>query len=137
MHRGGWFDRPCSGDGVLSPAGLARARIDLLRNAKFVRCSFRQSRRCLPLMRGSTSLRDRRCHVLVVTMAMVMVVFIGLLEGRGPHATSNGRIRPEGRLCLDRLPATATPAFFPCRQAAAFLAGQKSRLTPSSASLRA
>jgi hypothetical protein len=25
------------------------------------------------LMRGSTSLRDRRCHVLVVSMAIVMV----------------------------------------------------------------
>jgi hypothetical protein len=42
---------------------------------------------------------------------------------------------PEGRLRLDRLPATARPAFFPCRQAAAFLAGQKSRLPPSSAML--
>ena len=53
------------------------------------------------------------------------------------HATSNGRIRPEGRLRLDRLPATATPAFFPCREVAAFLARQKSRLPPSSAALRA
>src|SRR5216684_6588872 len=41
---------------------------------------------------------------------------------------------PEGRLRLDRLPATARPAFFPCREVAAFLAGkQKSRLPPSSA----
>jgi hypothetical protein len=32
-----------------------------------------RSRLCLPLTRGSTSLRDRRCHVLVVTMAIVMV----------------------------------------------------------------
>jgi len=72
-----------------------------------------------------------------VTTAVIMVVFIGLFDGRVRHATSNGRIRPEGRLCLDRLPATARPAFFPCRQVAAFLAGQKSRLTPSSASLRA
>ena len=53
------------------------------------------------------------------------------------HATSNGRIRPEGRLCLDRLPATARPAFFPCRERAAFRAGQKNRLPPSSAMLRA
>ena len=41
-----------------------------------------RSRRCLPLLRGSTSLRDRRCPVLVVTMAIVMVVFIGLFDGR-------------------------------------------------------
>jgi Protein of unknown function (DUF736) len=40
---------------------------------------------------------------------------------------------PEGRLRLDRLPTTARPAFFPCRQAAAFLAGQKK---PSAAVLR-
>jgi hypothetical protein len=38
---------------------------------------------------------------------------------------------------LDRLPATASPAFFPCREVTAFLASQKSRLTPSSALLRA
>ena len=42
---------------------------------------------------------------------------------------------PRDGLSLDRLPATARPAFFPCRQAAAFLAGQKSRLPPSSAML--
>jgi hypothetical protein len=70
-------------------------------------------------------------------LAVVMVVFIGLFDGRVPHAISNGRIRPEGRQCLDRLPATASSAFFPCRQAAAFLAGQKGRLPPSSALLRA
>jgi len=35
-------------------------------------------------------------------------------------------IRPEGRpKGLDRLPATAPPAFFPCREGAAFLAGVK------------
>jgi hypothetical protein len=66
-----------------------------------------------------------------------MVASIGPFDGRTSHATSNGRIRPEGRLRLDRLPATAKPAFFPCREVAAFLAGQKSRLTPSSAALRA
>jgi len=69
-------------------------------------------------------------------MAAVMVVFVSLLMG-APDATSNGRIKPEGRLRLDRLPATATPAFFPCREVAAFLARQKSRLTPSFAALRA
>jgi hypothetical protein len=53
------------------------------------------------------------------------------------YATSNGRIRPGGRLRLDHLPATAPPAFFRCRQTAAFLARQKSRLPPSSAALRA
>ena len=42
---------------------------------------------------------------------------------------------PRDGLSLDRLPATARPGFFPCRQAAAFLAGQKSRLPPSSAML--
>src|SRR5579872_7488821 len=31
-------------------------------------------------------------------MAEVMVVSIGLFDGHAPHATSNGRIRPEGRL---------------------------------------
>jgi hypothetical protein len=66
----------------------------------------------------------------------VVAVFIGLFDRR-VQATSNGRIRPEGRQSLDRLPATARPAFFPCRQGAAFLAGQKSRLPPSSAVLRA
>ena len=81
-------------------------------------------------------MRDRRCRVLV-TMAIVMLVSIGLFDGRVPYATSNGRIRPEGRLCLDRLPATAKTAFFPCREEAAFLAEQKSRPTPSSALLRA
>jgi hypothetical protein len=65
-----------------------------------------------------------------------MVVSIGPLMGAF-HATSNGRIRPEGRLRLDHLPATAKPAFFPCREVAAFLARQKSRLPPSSAVLRA
>jgi uncharacterized protein (DUF736 family) len=48
-------------------------------------------------------------------MAAVMVVHQSVY-GRTPHATSNGRIRPEGRLRLDRLPATAKPAFFPCRE---------------------
>jgi|SRR6267154_4963118 uncharacterized protein (DUF736 family) len=67
-------------------------------------------------------------------LAVVMVVFIDLFDGRAPQTTSNGRIGPEGRQCLDRLPATASPAFFPCRQGAAFLAEQKSRLPPSSAS---
>jgi hypothetical protein len=58
------------------------------------------------------------------TMAIVMVVSISPFTGAS-HATSNGRIRPEGWLRLDRLPATAKPAFFPCRQAAAFLAESK------------
>jgi len=53
-----------------------------------------------------------------------MVVSVSPFMG-APHATSNGRIRPEGRLRLDRLPATAPPAFFPCREAAAFLAESK------------
>src|SRR6266852_5411543 len=66
-------------------------------------------------------------------MAIVMVVSIGLFDGRAPTQPSNGRIRPEGRLRLDRLPAMAKPAFFACRDVAAFLARQKSRLPPSSA----
>jgi hypothetical protein len=69
-------------------------------------------------------------------MAALMVVSISPFMGAS-HATSNGRIRPEGRRRLDRLPATAKPAFFPCREVAAFLARQKSRLPPSSAALRA
>jgi hypothetical protein len=69
-------------------------------------------------------------------MAAVMVVSMVSLTGAS-DATSNGRIRPEGRQCLDRLPATASSAFFPCRKGAAFLAGQKSRLPPSFALLRA
>ena len=71
-------------------------------------------------------------------MAVVMAVSISPFTGAS-RATSNGRIRPEGRLRLDRLPATAKPAFFfPCRQAAAFLAeSKKGRPTPSSAALRA
>jgi hypothetical protein len=68
------------------------------------------------------------------TLAAVMVVSISLFDGRAPRATSNGRIRPEGRLHLDRLPATAKPAFFPCREVAAFLAGQTKK--PSDAVLR-
>lgn len=79
------------------------------------------------------SVRPRPC---AGSMTVVMVVSISPFMG-APHATSNGRIRPVGRLRLDRLPATASPAFFPCRQGAAFLARQKSRLTPSSAVLRA
>jgi hypothetical protein len=70
------------------------------------------------------------------SMAAVMAVFVSPLTG-APDATSNGRIKPEGRLRLDRLPATVKPAFFPCREVAAFLARQKSRLTPSSTVLRA
>jgi hypothetical protein len=66
-------------------------------------------------------------------LAAVMVVSISPFTGAS-DATSNGRIRPEGRQCLDRLPATA---FFPCREDPAFLAGQKNRLPPSSALLRA
>jgi len=101
--------------------------------------------RCHSLCRALTFLwRDGARHCAIgtpcpcaVTMAIVMVVSNGLFDGRAPNATSNGRIRPEGRLRLDRLPATARPAFFPCREVAAFLAGQKSRLTPSFAALRA
>jgi len=83
---------------------------------------------------------------VIVTVTFFMYVFVrgllALVVSIGPlmdasHATSNGRIRPEGRLRLDRLPATAKPAFFPCREVAAFLARQKSRLPPSSAALRA
>jgi len=70
------------------------------------------------------------------TMAVAMVVSIGLFDGRAPHATSNGRIKPEGRLRLDRLPARAPLVYFPCHQEAAFLARQITRLTPSSAVLR-
>ena len=61
-------------------------------------------------------------------MAIVMVVPSVCLMGAS-HATSNGRIRPEGRLRLDRLPATAKPAFFPCREVAAFLAENKKALS--------
>jgi hypothetical protein len=70
-------------------------------------------------------------------LAAVMVVFIRLFDRRvstQPRMDGSG---PEGRLRLDRLPATARPAFFPCREGAAFLAGQKNRLPPSSALLRA
>jgi hypothetical protein len=89
------------------------------------------------LMRERKFWCDRRCHPCVATMTAVMVVSISPFTGAS-RATSNGRIRPEGRLRLDRLPATAKPAFFPCRQAAAFLAeSKKSRPTPSSAALRA
>jgi hypothetical protein len=69
-------------------------------------------------------------------MAALMVVSISPFMGAS-DAISNGRIRPEGRLRLDRLPATATAGFFPCREVAPFLAEQKSRLPPSSAALRA
>ena len=69
------------------------------------------------------------------------------VEGGGRHGRLHqlcGRVRRNlewtdqglrDGLSLDRLPATARPAFFPCRQAAAFLAGQKCRLPPSSAML--
>ena len=70
------------------------------------------------------------------SMLAVMVVSIGLFDGRAAHATSNGRIRPEGQLRLDRLPARAPSVYFPCRQEAAFLARQITRLTPSFALLR-
>jgi hypothetical protein len=52
---------------------FARARTDgraAIRISSAIVCLFAGY---LPLMRGSTSLRDRRCHVLVVTMAIVMV----------------------------------------------------------------
>jgi hypothetical protein len=61
----------------------------------------------------------------------------GLFDGCVPTQPRMSGSGPKGRQCLDRLPATARPAFFPCRQGAAFLAGQKSRLPPSSAVLRA
>ncbi|WP_211237275.1 hypothetical protein, partial [Neisseria gonorrhoeae] len=43
----------------------------------------------------------------------VMVVSIGLLEGRVPHATSNGRIRPEGRLKPRSPSRNGFAGFFP------------------------
>jgi hypothetical protein len=70
-------------------------------------------------------------------LAIVMVVFIGLFDGRVPTQPRMDGSGPRGGKSLDRLPATAKPAFFPCREGAAFLAGQKSRLPPSSTLLRA
>jgi hypothetical protein len=70
-------------------------------------------------------------------LAVVMVVSISLLDGRVPRNLEWTDQGPRAGESLDRLPATAPPAFFPCRQEAAFLAGQKSRLPPSSALLRA
>jgi hypothetical protein len=81
------------------------------------RCEFMRRR---SLGRGLASV-DTRTHVFLrsarpypcaAMMLAAMVVSISLFDGRAPHATSNGRIRPEGRLRLNRLPATAKPAFF-------------------------
>jgi hypothetical protein len=69
--------------------------------------------------------------------AMVMVVSISSFTGAYPRNLEWADQGPRAGKSLDRLPATAPPAFFPCREGAAFLAGQKSRLTPSSALLRA
>jgi hypothetical protein len=104
---------------------------------EFMRCRSFSSAFAFVDARAQVFLRPALSCPCAVAVAIVMVVSIGLFDGRAPHATSNGRIRPEGRLRLDRLPATAKPAFFPCREVAAFLARQKSRLTPSSALLRA
>jgi len=91
----------------------------------------------LVLMRERKPCCNRRCQV-VGYRCLRWSWWSPSVRSRAPtHATSDGRIRPEGRQCLDRLPATASSAFFPCREGAAFLAGQKSRLTPSSALLRA
>jgi hypothetical protein len=57
-------------------------------------------------------------------MAAVMVVSISSFTD-APDATSNGRIKPEGRLRLDRRPARASSVYFPCREVAAFLAESK------------
>jgi hypothetical protein len=126
----GWIAPDCSispdveiANGTSRSIGRARAHGGVA--IRIHALSFSWLRLCLPLLRGSASLRDRRCRVLVVTMAIVMVVSIGRFDGRVPYATSKGRIRPEGRLCLDRLPATAKTAFFPCREVAAFLAEDK------------
>ena len=73
-------------------------------------------------MRGRTSLSDRRGRILVRRRCWQPWRSPSVRLMGASHATSNGRIRPEGRLRLDRLPATARPAFFPCREVAAFLA---------------
>src|SRR6266700_6826301 len=65
-------------------------------------------------------------------LAVVMVVSIGPFAGAS-HATSNGRIKPEGRLCLDRLPATAMACFFPLLRRGSIPRGTKN---PSAAVLR-
>src|SRR5262245_21285774 len=64
-------------------------------------------------MRQSLCLCGRDSHLGLRSLARTL------------NATSIGRIMPEGRLCLDRLPTTATPAFFPSRKVAAFLAETK------------
>jgi uncharacterized protein (DUF736 family) len=65
-------------------------------------------------------------------MAALMVVSISPFMGAS-DATSNGRIRPEGRLRLDRLPATATAGFFPLPRSGGIPRGKKK---PSAAVLR-
>jgi hypothetical protein len=69
-------------------------------------------------------------------VAVAMVVSISPFTGTYLR-NSDGRIRPEGP-AMPRSPSrNGSAGFFPCREGAAFLAGQKSRLTPSSALLRA
>jgi hypothetical protein len=77
----------------------------------------------------------RRCQVPVRQGWLVTQVSVGLFDGR-VHATSNGRIRARGTAKASiAFPQRLQSAFFPCREVAAFLAGQKSRLPPSSAML--
>jgi hypothetical protein len=68
-------------------------------------------------------------------MAAVMLVSIGLFDGRARNATSNGRIKPEGRLKPRSPSRNGSAGFFPLPRSAAFLAEQKTRLPPSSAML--
>jgi hypothetical protein len=70
-------------------------------------------------------------------LAVVMVVSIDLFEWRAPHATSNGRIKARGPAMLRSSSRNGSVGFFPLPRKAAFLAGQKSRLPPSSTMLRA
>ena len=99
--------------------------------------SFVRSRFRFPLMHGRQVFPRPAVPGPFAATMVVMVVSIGLFDGRAPNATSNGRIKPEGRLRLDRLPARAPSVYFPCREVAAFLARQITRLTPSFAVLRA
>lgn len=60
-----------------------------------------------------------------------------VMGSRPTHPRLADQARGTARASI-AFPQQLTPAFFPCRQAAAFLAGrQKSRLSPSSAALRA
>ena len=66
-----------------------------------------------------------------------MVVSISLFDGARPTQPRMDGSSPRGGFASIAFPQRLSRLFFPCREGAAFLASQKSRLPPSSAALRA